>query len=71
MIEGMTVESVADTIDGDEAEYQNGFVEYLQQNYLPDEDVYKPKKKKAKKKGLEEFYDGDEEKVENEDSTDN
>ena len=70
MIEGMTVESVASTIDGDDAEYQNGFIEYLQQNYLPDEDVYKPKKKKTKPKGLEEFYEG-EEKVDDEDSTDN
>lgn len=72
LIEGMTVESVADTIDGDDTAYDNGYVDYLQQNYLPDEDVYKPKKKKSKPKGLEKFYDGaDEELVDNEDSTDN
>ena len=41
----------------------NPYTEYLQKNYLPDEDVYKPKKKKDKPKGLELFY--------NEDSTDN
>ena len=72
LIEGMTVESVSDTIEGDDTAYDNGYVEYLQQNYLPDEDVYKPKKKKPKPKGLEKFYDGtDEELVEHEDSTDN
>ena len=27
---------------------QSQFVEYLQKNFLPDEDVYKPKKKKKK-----------------------
>jgi len=41
----------------------NPYTDYLQKNYLPDEDVYKPKKKKDKPKGLELFY--------NEDSTDN
>ena len=41
----------------------NPYTDYLQKNYLPDEDVYKPKKKKEKPKGLELFY--------NEDSTDN
>src|SRR6056300_1183508 len=51
LIEGMTVESVSDTIEGDDTAYDNGYVEYLQQNYLPDEDVYKPKKKKPKPKG--------------------
>ena len=43
--------------------FENPFVDYLQKNFLPDEDVYKPKKKKDKPKGLELFY--------NEDSTDN
>ena len=42
---------------------ENPFADYLQKNYLPDEDVYKPKKKKTKPKGLELFY--------NENSTDN
>ena len=42
---------------------QNPYTDYLQKNYLPEEDVYKPKKKKDKPKGLELFY--------NEDSTDN
>ena len=41
----------------------NPYTDYLQKNYLPDEDVYKPKKKKDKPKGLELFY--------NEDSADN
>ena len=41
----------------------NPYTDYLQKNYLPEEDVYKPKKKKDKPKGLELFY--------NEDSTDN
>ena len=39
---------------------QAQFVEYLQKNFLPDEDVYKPKKKKkTEPKGLEKFYDED------------
>ena len=42
--------------------FDNPYIEYLQKNYLPQEDVYKPKKKKTKPKGLELFY---------EDSTDN
>ena len=51
----------------------NPYTEYLQKNYLPDEDVYKPKKKKDKPKGLELFYDEDtnEEGDINENSTDN
>jgi len=37
---------------------QAGYVEYLQKNFLPDEPVYKPKKKiKKEPKGLENFYD--------------
>ena len=47
----------------DSGDFENPFVDYLQKNFLPDEDVYKPKKKKDKPKGLELFY--------NEDSTDN
>ena len=47
----------------DAGDMGNPFVDYLQKNFLPDEDVYKPKKKKDKPKGLELFY--------NEDSTDN
>jgi len=51
----------------------NPYTEYLQKNYLPDEDVYKPKKKKDKPKGLELFYDEDttEEGDIDENSTDN
>ena len=44
-------------------EFDNPYVDYLQKNFLPEEDVYKPKKKKNKPKGLELFY--------NEDSADN
>ena len=59
IIENMTVdESLIDDND-----MGNPFVDYLQKNFLPDEDVYKPKKKAVKPKGLELFY--------NEDSTDN
>ena len=59
IIENMTVdESLID-----DSEFGNPFVGYLQKNFLPDEDVYKPKKKAIKPKGLELFY--------NEDSTDN
>ena len=49
------------TMEGDDTPYQvRGFDPDLM---LPDEDVYKPKKKKTKPKGLELFY--------NENSTDN
>ena len=59
LIENMTVdESLIDDND-----MGNPFVDYLQKNFLPEEDVYKPKKKTVKPKGLELFY--------NEDSTDN
>jgi hypothetical protein len=59
IIENMTVdESLIDAND-----MGNPFVDYLQKNFLPEEDVYKPKKKAIKPKGLELFY--------NEDSTDN
>ena len=59
IIENMTVDE--NLIDANDM--GNPFVDYLQKNFLPDEDVYKPKKKKEKPKGLELFY--------NEDSTDN
>ena len=61
LIENMTVDE--SLIDGGEEGFENPYVDYLQKNFLPDEDVYKPKKKKDKPKGLELFYD--------EDSTDN
>jgi hypothetical protein len=59
IIENMTVDE--NLIDANDM--GNPFVDYLQKNFLPDEDVYKPKKKAIKPKGLELFY--------NEDSTDN
>ena len=46
-------------IDGGDENFDNPFVDYLQKNFLPDEDVYKPKKKKDKPKGLELFYNED------------
>ena len=53
------------------AEGDEHYIEYLQQNFLPDEAVYKPKKKvKKEPKGLEKFYDEQGEEI-NEDSTDN
>ena len=61
LIENMTVDE--SLIDGGDENFDNPFIDYLQKNFLPDEDVYKPKKKKDKPKGLELFY--------NEDSTDN
>ena len=61
MIENMTIDE--NLIDGGDGEFDNPYVDYLQKNFLPTEDVYKPKKKKEKPKGLELFY--------NEDSTDN
>jgi DNA-directed RNA polymerase specialized sigma24 family protein len=64
IIENMSIDVMMN--EGDD---QAQFVEYLQKNFLPDEAVYKPKKKKPKPKGLEEFYDEDTEV--DEDSTDN
>ncbi len=61
LIENMTIDETL--IDAGAEGFDNPFVDYLQKNFLPDEDVYKPKKKKDKPKGLELFY--------NEDSTDN
>jgi hypothetical protein len=50
---------------------QAGYVDYLQKNFLPDEAVYKPKKKvKKEPKGLENFYDDNGENI-NEDSANN
>jgi len=61
MIQNLNVDILTEEdVDGAQAQ----FIEYLQQNYLPDEDVYKPKKKKTEPKGLEKFYD--EEKKKNE-----
>ena len=40
-------------------------INYLQKNFLPNEDVYKPKKKKEQLKGLEKFYNEDSEINEN------
>ena len=65
IIENMNVD-----ILGSGGEDQTVFVDYLQKNFLPDEAVYKPKKKKPKPKGLEIFYDDDGEEV-NEDSVNN
>ena len=58
-IENMNI--MPDEIGGEE--FDNPYIDYLQKNFLPEEDVYKPKKKKEKPKGLELFY--------NEDSADN
>tara|TARA_A100001015_G_scaffold141809_1_gene157396 strand:+ start:795 stop:1337 length:543 start_codon:yes stop_codon:yes gene_type:complete len=55
MIENMNVDVFLTQEDG---EIQNNpYADYLQKNFLPDEDVYKPKKKKTKPKGLELFYE--------------
>ena len=62
IIENMNVDMFLTQEENGELQ-NNPYTEYLQKNYLPDEDVYKPKKKKEKPKGLELFY--------NEDSTDN
>ena len=64
IIENMNVDILMDS-DGD----QSVFVDYLQKNFLPDEAVYKPKKKKPQPKGLELFYNEDGEEI-NEDRTD-
>ena len=60
LIENMNVDVMLE--QGQEAVTNNPYTDYLQKNFLPEEDVYKPKKKKIKPKGLELFY---------EDSTDN
>ena len=62
IIENMNIDILGDGNDMD----QGAYVEYLQKNFLPAEAVYKPKKKTAKEpKGLEKFYDGDDEVDEN------
>jgi acylphosphatase len=54
VIENMSVDVLAVGEDMEQAQ----FVDYLQKNFLPAEDVYKPKKKKkSEPKGLEKFYD--------------
>ena len=72
IIENMNVDMfLTQEVNGEVS--NNPYTEYLQKNYLPDEDVYKPKKKKDKPKGLELFYDEDttEEGDIDENSTDN
>ena len=61
IIENMNIDILADGTDMD----QNAYVDYLQKNFLPNEDVYKPKKKKEQLKGLEKFYNEDSEINEN------
>ena len=52
-IENMNI--MPEEISGED--FDNPYIEYLQKNFLPEEDVYKPKKKKDKPKGLELFYE--------------
>ena len=67
VIENMSVDVLAVGEDMEQAQ----FVDYLQKNFLPAEDVYKPKKKKkTEPKGLEKFYDDEGEEI-NENSADN
>src|SRR5210317_2502213 len=67
IIENMSVDVLAVGEDMEQAQ----FVDYLQKNFLPAEDVYKPKKKKkSEPKGLEKFYDDEGEEI-NENSADN
>ena len=67
VIENMSIDSLAIGEDMEQAQ----FVEYLQKNFLPDEAVYKPKKKKkSEPKGLEKFYYDEGEEID-EDSADN
>ena len=54
-IENMNI--MPEEISGED--FDNPYIEYLQKNFLPEEDVYKPKKKKDKPKGLEFFYNDD------------
>ena len=55
IIENMNVDMMLIQDDGDST--PNPYADYLQKNFLPEEDVYKPKKKKDKPKGLELFYE--------------
>ena len=67
IIENMNVDIL---MDGDSE--QGVYVDYLQKNFLPPEDVYKPKKKKkTEPKGLEKFYDDTGEEIIDENSADN
>ena len=50
MIENMTIDE--NLIDGGDGEFDNPYVDYLQKNFLPEEDVYKPKKKERKTKRI-------------------
>ena len=60
VIENMSVDVLAVGEDMEQAQ----FVDYLQKNFLPAEDVYKPKKKKkTEPKGLEKFYDDEGEEI--------
>ena len=52
----MNVDMMLIQDDGDSST-PNPYADYLQKNFLPEEDVYKPKKKKDKPKGLELFYE--------------
>ena len=52
-IENMNI--MPEEISGED--FDNPYIDYLQKNFLPEEDVYKPKKKKTKPKGLELFYE--------------
>jgi len=56
IIENMNVDMMLIQDDGDSST-PNPYADYLQKNFLPEEDVYKPKKKKDKPKGLELFYE--------------
>jgi hypothetical protein len=69
IIENMNIEAFL-TDSMDDASAQSAYVDYLQKNFLPQEAVYKPKKKKVQPKGLEKFYDDEGEDV-NENSADN
>ncbi len=58
IIENMGVDALIQ--ESEQGNQSDGYSEYLQNNFLPEEDVYKPKKKKKKPKALENFYDEDE-----------
>jgi hypothetical protein len=67
VIENMSVDVLVVGEDMEQAQ----FVDYLQKNFLPAEDVYKPKKKKkTEPKGLEKFYNDEGDEI-NENSADN
>jgi DNA-directed RNA polymerase specialized sigma24 family protein len=76
LIENMNIDLIVEG-GADSDMDQNAYIDYLQKNFLPSEDVYKPKKKKTKPKGLENFYSEEYNDEDNqsegldEDSTDN